>query len=194
MSHAETSKTAWDTFVQDPGPIVVGAVQGASCFGPAYEFAMIMDTDLRKRKIRDKVPMTYVTPEPYIGHLGLGGVGDSKGMLEAAMRQRHIKWICNAKTTKIEDGQMFVTEHNDQGEPVKEHVLPFKHSMMLPAFKGIDAVFGIEGSDQSARLHHGRRTPAQHEIHQYLQRRRLHCHSTRGSHTDSVRYTQDRLT
>ena len=37
-----------------PGPIVVGAVQGASCYGPAYEFAMIMDTDLRRRKIRDK--------------------------------------------------------------------------------------------------------------------------------------------
>jgi sulfide:quinone oxidoreductase len=145
VSHAETAKSAWEKFVQEPGPIVVGAVQGASCFGPAYEFAMIMDTDLRKRKIRDKVPMTYVTPEPYIGHLGLGGVGDSKGMLEAAMRQRHIKWICNAKTTKIEDGQMFVTEHNEQGQPIKEHILPFKHSMMLPAFKGIDAVFGIEG-------------------------------------------------
>jgi sulfide:quinone oxidoreductase len=79
VSHAETTKLAWDEFVKAPGPIVVGAVQGASCFGPAYEFAMIMDTDLRKRKIRDQVPMTYVTPEPYIGHLGLGGVGDSKG-------------------------------------------------------------------------------------------------------------------
>ena len=145
VSHAETTKTAWDAFVQAPGPIVVGAVQGASCFGPAYEFAMIMDTDLRKRKIRDKVPMTFVTSEPYIGHLGLGGVGDSKGMLESAMRQRHIKWICNAKTTKVEAGQMHVTEHNDQGQPIKEHVLPFKHSMMLPAFKGVDAVFGIEG-------------------------------------------------
>ena len=145
VSHAETTKTAWDQFVEAPGPIVVGAVQGASCFGPAYEFAMIMDTDLRKRKIRDKVPMTFVTSEPYIGHLGLGGVGDSKGMLESAFRQRHIKWICNAKTTKVEAGQMFVTEHNDQGQPIKEHVLPFKHSMMLPAFKGVDAVFGIEG-------------------------------------------------
>jgi sulfide:quinone oxidoreductase len=52
---------------QDPGPIVVGAVQGASCFGPAYEFAMIMETDLRRRKIRDKVPMTFVTPSPISG-------------------------------------------------------------------------------------------------------------------------------
>ncbi len=145
VSHAEQAKINWDRFVADPGPVVVGAVQGASCFGPAYEFAMIMDTDLRKRKIRDQVPMTYVTPEPYIGHLGLGGVGDSKGMLESVMRDRHIKWICNAKTTKIEDGKMYVTEYDDDGEPKRDHVLPFKHSMMLPAFKGVDAVFGIEG-------------------------------------------------
>ena len=145
VSHAEKAKLNWDRFTADPGPIVVGAVQGASCFGPAYEYAMIMDTDLRRRKIRDKVPMTYITSEPYIGHLGLGGVGDSKGLLESAMRDRHIKWICNAKTTKIEDGQIFVTEHDEDGQPKKEHVLPFKHSMMLPAFKGVDAVFGIEG-------------------------------------------------
>ena len=145
VAHAEQAKLNWDRFTADPGPIVVGAVQGASCFGPAYEYAMIMDTDLRRRKIRDKVPMTYVTPEPYIGHLGLGGVGDSKGLLESAMRDRHIKWICNAKTTKIEDGHMYVTEHDDAGQPKKEHVLPFKHSMMLPAFRGVDAVYGIAG-------------------------------------------------
>lgn len=145
VGHAEKAKDNWDRFTAEPGPIVVGAVQGASCFGPAYEYAFIMDTDLRRRKIRDKVPMTFVTSEPYIGHLGLGGVGDSKGLLEAAMRDRHIKWICNAKTTRIENGKMYVTEHDDLGQPKREHELPFKHSMMLPAFKGVDAVFGIEG-------------------------------------------------
>jgi sulfide:quinone oxidoreductase len=145
VDHAASAAKAWDEFVQDPGPIVVGAVQGASCFGPAYEFAFIMETDLRRRKLRDRVPMTFVTAEPYIGHLGLGGVGDSKGMLESAMRDKHIKWITNAKVTKVEAGQMHVTEHDDEGKPKKEHVLPFKYSMMLPAFKGIDAVFGIEG-------------------------------------------------
>jgi sulfide:quinone oxidoreductase len=145
VDHAVEAEKAWAEFVKDPGPVVVGAVQMASCYGPAYEFAMIMDTDLRRRKIRDKVPMTFVTAEPYIGHLGLGGVGDSKGLLESVMRDRHIKWICNAKTTKVEAGKMYVTEHNDDGTPKKEHVLDFKYSMMLPAFKGIDAVFGIEG-------------------------------------------------
>ena len=145
VDHAVEAGKAWDAFVKDPGPVVVGAVQGASCYGPAYEFAMIMDTDLRKRRIRSKVPMTFVTAEPYIGHLGLGGVGDSKGLMEAAMRHRHIKWICNAKVTRVEAGRMYVAEHNDDGTVKKEHELPFKYSMMLPAFKGIDAVFGIDG-------------------------------------------------
>ncbi len=145
VDHAVEAEKAWNEFVKDPGHIVIGAVQMASCYGPAYEYAAIMDTDLRRRKIRDKVPMTFVTAEPYIGHLGLGGVGDSKGLLESAFRDRHIKWICNARTTKVEAGRMYVTEHNDDGTPKKEHVLDFKYSMMLPAFKGIDAVFGIEG-------------------------------------------------
>jgi len=145
VDHAERAAAAWDAFVKDPGPIVVGAVQGASCFGPAYEFCFIMETDLRRRKIRDRVPMTFVTAEPYIGHLGLGGVGDSKTMLESALRDKHIKWICNAKVTKVEAGAMHVTEHDEEGKPKKEHKLPFRYSMMLPAFKGIDAVAGIEG-------------------------------------------------
>lgn len=145
VDHAAHARTAWEGFVADPGPIVVGAVQGASCFGPAYEFAMIMETDLRRRKIRDQVPMTFVTSEPYIGHLGLGGVGDSKGLMESIFRDKHIRWICNAKVDRVEAGRMFVTEHDEDGKPKKTHELPFSYSMMLPAFKGVEAVYGIEG-------------------------------------------------
>ena len=143
--HAVSAGKAWEDFVKDPGPIVCGAAPMASCFGPAYEFAFIMDTDLRKRKIRNKVPMTYITSEPYIGHLGLGGVGDSKGLMEAALRERHIKWITNAKIVKAEAGKLFVHEMDESGNLKKEHELPFKFGMVLPAFKGVDAVFGIEG-------------------------------------------------
>lgn len=145
VEHAARAQQAWERFVAEPGPIVVGAVQGASCFGPAYEFAMIMETDLRRRKLRDRVPMTFVTPEPYIGHLGLGGVGDSKGLMESIFRDKHVRWICNARVSRVEAGKMFVTEHDEDGKPKKEHELPFAYSMMLPAFKGVDAVFGIEG-------------------------------------------------
>lgn len=145
IDHAEKARDHWLQMVEKPAPIVVGAVQGASCFGPAYEFAFIMDADLRKRKIRDQVPMTFVTPEPYIGHLGLDGVGDSKTMLEAELRKHHINWICNAKVEKVVDGVMHVLECDDNGETKKRHELPFGYSMMLPAFTGIDAVRNVEG-------------------------------------------------
>lgn len=145
VDHAGESGQFWDGFVKDPGPIIIGAVQGASCFGPAYEYLFIAETDLRKRRIRDKVKMTYVTSEPYIGHLGLGGVGDTRGMLERELRNKHINWICNAKVDKIEAGMMYVTEFDENGQEKKKHELPFKHSMMLPAFKGVDGLMGIEG-------------------------------------------------
>ena len=145
VDHATAPSVRWEEFCKNPGPIVVGAVQGASCYGPAYEFAMIMDADLRKRRIRDKVPMTFVTAEPYIGHLGVGGVGDTKGMLESEMRQRHIKWIVNSKVDKVDTDKMHVSEVDDDGKPKKAHELPFKFSMMIPAFRGIAAVRGIDG-------------------------------------------------
>ena len=147
VDHAAVAAQDWDKFMENPGPIVIGAVQGASCYGPAYEYLMILETELRNRKVRDKVPMTFVTSEPYIGHLGLGGVGDTKGLMESALREKSIKWITNAKVDKVEPGMMFVTEVDDEGNDKKKHELPFKHSMMLPAFTGVDAVrhAGAEG-------------------------------------------------
>ncbi|GAB2504222.1 FAD/NAD(P)-binding oxidoreductase [Pseudoxanthomonas sangjuensis] len=143
--HAAKAWDAYQAFLGDPGPVVVGAAAGASCFGPAYEFAMILDSDLRKRKLRDRVPMTYVTPEPYIGHMGLGGVGDSKGLMEAEFRQRHIKWVTNAKIAAVRDGEIEAVEMDEDGQPKKTHLLPFKYSMVLPAFTGVDAVRQAEG-------------------------------------------------
>src|SRR5665213_2446708 len=145
VDHAAKAKAGVDALIRDGGPAIIGAVQGASCYGPAYEFAFILDTALRNAKARDRVPMTFVTPEPYIGHLGLDGVGDTKGLLESALRDHHIKWITNAKVTKVEPGKMFVEEVDDGGAVKATHELPFVFSMMLPAFRGVSAVRGIEG-------------------------------------------------
>jgi sulfide:quinone oxidoreductase len=145
VDHATKAKAAFDRFVAAPGPIVVGAVQGASCFGPAYEFLFILDTELRRRRIRDRVPMTFVTSEPYIGHLGLDGVGDTKGLLESEMRERHVKWITNARVTEVTEGRMRVEEVGEDGAVRATRELPFAYAMMLPAFRGVAAIRGIEG-------------------------------------------------
>lgn len=145
VDHAEQTWADYQEFLKDPGPAVIGALPGASCFGPAYEFSFIFSKDLQRRKLRNKVPITYISPEPYVGHMGLGGVGDSKSMMESELRNNDIKWITNAKVTKVEAGKMFVTELDDSGQIKKEHELPFKFSMMLPAFKGVDPVAAVEG-------------------------------------------------
>jgi len=145
IDHAEKARAAFDAFCKNPGPIVVGAVQGASCYGPAYEFTFILETALRKLKIRDKVPMTFVTSEPYVGHLGLDGVGDTNGLLESEMRGKHIKWMTSTRVKKVEDGKMTVEQIADDGSVKAEKELPFGYAMMLPAFRGIAALRGIEG-------------------------------------------------
>lgn len=145
VDHAEKAYADFQKLLDDPGHVIVGAVQFASCFGPAYEYAAILDTALRKKHLRDRVPITFVTSEPYVGHLGLGGVGDSRGLLEHELRNRHIKWITNAKVTKVEPGKMFVDELDVKGEIVKQHELEFKHAMLLPGFKGVDPVAKVEG-------------------------------------------------
>jgi len=145
VDHAEKAYQDFLKLRESPGPVVVGAVQFASCFGPAYEYAAILDTELRRQRVRDKVPMTFVTSEPYIGHLGLGGVGDSKGMLEHELRNRHINFITNARVNRVEEGKMFVEQLDEQGEIASQHELEFKHAMLLPGFKGVDPVAAVDG-------------------------------------------------
>jgi len=143
--HASIIADQFEAFCANPGPVVIGAAQGASCYGPAYEYTFIIETELRKRKIRDRVPMFFVTPEPYVGHLGLDGVGDTKSLMESELRERHVKWFTNARIDKVEDGLMKITQVNDDGSDRVCHELKFAHSMILPAFTGIDAVMGVEG-------------------------------------------------
>ena len=145
VDHALAAKEVFDKLLANPGPVVIGAVQGASCYGPAYEFLFIVETALRQAKVRDRVPMTFVTSEPYVGHLGLDGVGDTKGLLESEMRGKHIKWLTSTRVKRVEDGKMTVEEINDDGSVKAEKELPFAFSMMLPAFRGIKALQGIEG-------------------------------------------------
>ncbi|TKA98053.1 NAD(P)/FAD-dependent oxidoreductase [Cereibacter changlensis] len=145
IDHALKARQAVEALVAKPGPVVIGAVQGASCFGPAYEFLFILEKALRKAKVRDRVPMTFVTAEPYIGHLGLDGVGDTKGLLEGQMRAHHIKWITNARVASVDAGMMHVEELDEDAALRRWHELPFAFSMMLPAFRGVAAVRGIEG-------------------------------------------------
>lgn len=143
VDHAVKAYATYQQLLQKPGPVLVGAMQGASCFGPAYEYVLTLEHLLRKQKIRDRIPITFVTSEPYIGHLGLGGVGDSKALMEHEFRERGIQWICNARATQFTDGMAYVEELNRKGDVDFNHQLPFALAMFLPSFKGSEAVASV---------------------------------------------------
>lgn len=136
VDHAEQAWGQYQSFLKDPGPIVVGAAQGASCFGPAYEMAFILDADLRKKRLRKKVPMYFVTAEPYIGHMGLAGVGKSRRLMEDEFAEHAIKPIPNVSIKEVQPGKLLL----EDGQEV-----PFRYSMIIPPFSGVDAVASTAG-------------------------------------------------
>ena len=136
VDHAEQAWGYYQAFLKDPGPIVVGAAQGASCFGPAYEMAFILDADLRKRKLRKKVPMYFVTPEPYIGHMGLAGVGKSRRLMEDEFAEHSIKSVVNVSIQEVQPGRLVLSDGQ---------AIPFRYSMFIPPFAGVDAVASTNG-------------------------------------------------
>jgi len=130
-AHALAARSAWEQFVQNPGDLVVGAAPGAGCFGPAYEFVLLAEADLRRRGLRQQVNITYITPEPYIGHLGVKQVKNAQELTEKLMRQRGIQTVTNARIVAV---------HPDRVELADGRVFPFGYSMILPAFRGAEFV------------------------------------------------------
>ena len=63
----------WRRFLEAPGDIVVGATQGAGCFGAAYEYLFNLSHQLRKAGLKKQVKLSFVSPEPFLGHFGIGG-------------------------------------------------------------------------------------------------------------------------
>lgn len=131
VDHAEQAWGAYQSFLKDPGPIVVGAAPGASCFGPAYEMAFILDADLRRKRLRKKVPITFITPEPYVGHMGLAGVGKSRRMMEDELADHGITALPNSALKEVQPGKIILENAQE---------VPFRYAMLIPSFTGVEAV------------------------------------------------------
>jgi sulfide:quinone oxidoreductase len=156
--HAELAAEACERFLRaGGGPVVVGAIAGASCFGPAYEFALALEHELRAKGVRANCPMTFVTPEPYAGHMGLAGVGRSYEVLSARLEEKGITLLANCAVERVDTatGTVVVRQslldegeaeaHAAAGEDVfewshterkREIELPASLLMLIPQFNG----------------------------------------------------------
>ncbi|MCL5746378.1 MAG: FAD-dependent oxidoreductase [Acidobacteria bacterium] len=120
----------------DQGRIVIGAAAGASCVGPAYEIAMMIDTALKRLRKRHRFSIAFITPEPFLGHFGVGGIGSSPGMVQDEFADRHIDSVVNARIASAGPDSLILADGS-------EH--PFDFPLIIPAFLGSPFVRGVDG-------------------------------------------------
>ena len=136
LDHALLAGEAWESFLENPGPVVVGTAQGGSCFGASYEFLFNIHHRIKKAGLTDVAPVTFVSAEPYLGHFGLGGVGDSSDRVAGFFDRLGIEGLPNTVINEVRDGEI---------ELESGRVLPFAYSMIVPPFTGVDAVREADG-------------------------------------------------
>lgn len=124
---AQHAQVAWERFLLNPGSIVVGAAQGATDIAAAYEFALNVATQLEKRGPAGYAQQTFVTAEPYPGHLGVDGVGAASEKLDRLLRRHGIETLSNVEIAAAEKGRLILGDGR---------TLPFSFAMIAPPTMG----------------------------------------------------------
>jgi sulfide:quinone oxidoreductase len=141
LPDARKARAAWQEFLQKPGPMIVGATQGAACFGAAYEFILNARYQLSKNGVRDQHPLTFVTAEPFLSHFGIGGFGPGKWMCEQLFRTYNIEWRTNATIREVAADAVVL----GSGERLESGF-----TMLMPRFLGVDVVRNTPGLGNAA--------------------------------------------
>lgn len=129
--HAESAHAALEALCAAPGPVVIGAAQGASLFAPAYELLFGVARELEKRGLASRAPLTFVTPEPYVGHLGIGRFGSMRERVERLFAKHRITAVTSAAIRAVTP---------DVVELEGGRELPSAFTVIAPPLRGVDAV------------------------------------------------------
>ena len=129
LEGAADAAVGWARFLNDPGPVVVAATQGAACFGAAYEFVFNVAYHLRKRKL--DVPLAYASAEPFPGHFGIGGLPGGETLLGMFFKRQRIEGIFDVAMEEVAPGELRLADGR---------TLPFTYAMVVPPFVGADVV------------------------------------------------------
>ena len=147
LADAQRAGEAWRKFLDDPGPVVIGATQGASCFGAAYEFLFNTSHQLRKAKLHNKVPLTFVTAEPFVGHFGIGGLPGGETLLKMFLKKEGITAMAGVAFEEVTGDRIKLTDGTG---------VPFRYAMVVPPFVGQERRPGDSGPVRREGVHPGR--------------------------------------
>lgn len=148
---AEATYAAFQQFVKAPGPAVIGAVPGASCMGAGYEYLFNFDRHIRRHRIRDRVPITWVTPEPALGHFGIGGIRGGELMLKAFLKWQGIDYRANAAIKEVTADAVILESGERLPAAWKMLVPPFRGARVIRESRGLGDEKGFVPTDDSYR-------------------------------------------
>lgn len=128
---AQRARVAFERLVLNPGPAVLGVVQNGWHFSVAYELALGLANAVRRRGLSSRVPVTFVTPEPYLGHFGVDGISTSRAILESEFHQLGIQCVFDSSVSRIVEHEVIL----EGGR-----VLPSSYTLLMPPVRGADVV------------------------------------------------------
>ena len=131
---------------------LIGTGSGsATCQGAAFEYAFNLEYELRRRGVRDKAEVEWISNEYELGDFGMGGmhikrggyITHSKIFTESLFAERGLGWTTRAAVRKVEPGKAHYTTL-DGNEGTKE----FDFAMLIPSFTGVGLkAFAPDGAD-----------------------------------------------
>ncbi len=111
----------------------------ATCQGAAFEYALNIAFELKKRKLSHMAEITWISNEYEVGDFGMGGafvkrggyVTSTKVFTESVFAENNIKWIKRAGVYKVDPGKAYYETLDGQ-----EHTSEFDFAMLIPGFSG----------------------------------------------------------
>ena len=122
-------------FREKPGDVVIGATQGAGCFGAAYEFLFNTSYQLKKAGLKDRVKLTYVSAEPFLGHFGIGGLPHGETLLGMFLEKEGIDTVLDTAMDHVDEGRLVLADGR---------TIDFGYAMIIPPFSGQEVVRKVE--------------------------------------------------
>jgi sulfide:quinone oxidoreductase len=140
LHSARESKRAWCEYMKNGGPIVVAAAQNTTNYGAAYEFLLNVRYQLMRASMIHKTKLTFVTSEPFLGHLGIGGIDKIRENASKMFELHSIEWIANASIKEVRPEMILLDDGTE---------IPSKYTMIMPGIKGADVVLESSGLGNS---------------------------------------------
>lgn len=161
-THADATARQLDVMVErmkkgERMRFLVGTGHGScTCEGAAFEYVVNLEFELRRRGVRDRADIWWLSNEYELGDFGMGGihlrqggyVTPSKVFTESLFAERGIHWITRAHVRQVEAG----LAHYETLDGA-QRTFGFDFAMLLPPFSGVGlTAYDRHGADITAKL------------------------------------------